>query len=42
MEFIEVKLDKFIEKNSSTCEGYASEILAEDIYQAAEYLLNQI
>jgi len=42
MEFTQEQLDKFIEDNRATCESYAAEFFAGDIYQAAEYLLNKI
>ncbi len=41
-KFSEEQLKQFIEDNCATCESYAAEFFADDIYQAAEYLLNQI
>lgn len=41
-EYIPDKLKTFIQNNRGICERYAAEHFAGDIYQAAEYLLNQI
>lgn len=42
MQFTEKQLDEFIEQNRMICESYAEEFFDGDIYQSAEYLLNQI
>ncbi len=41
-KFSNERLEQFIEDNRATCESYAADFFAGDIYQAAEYLLNQI
>ena len=38
----DVNLSSFLEENYQTCKDYAKEFFAGNLYQAAEYLLNQI
>ena len=42
MEYQNKKLENFIEDNRSKCEQLADFYFCGDIYQAAEYLLDQI
>lgn len=42
MNYTDEQLEEFIDNNRSRCEIMADEFFAGDVYQAAEYLIDQI